>query len=225
MRGVEATKDGTFRARIKHKGKNLTIGVFLSADEALAAYADAVGRKAAGMHPLPERERGPLTELDAFRAAYDYDPESGAFWHRCKRTGRRTGRRAGGVSNHGYVAIWLGSRLYLAHRVAWFVTFGRWPESQIDHINMSRTDNRLSNLREAQPRQQAMNRRTRTDSSSGLKGVCLRDGHEKRRKKYAARIKVGGKTIVVGNYETPDEAAIAYAEAARKYFGEFARAD
>lgn len=223
MRGVEATPDGTFRARIKYQGKNVSLGVFLDAGIAEAVYLAAVERRRQGLPPVEGKPIGPLTEIEAFRATYDYDTHTGEFWHRCKRSGLRTGRKAGGLGNHGYLSIWLGSRLYLAHRVAWLLHAGRWPESQIDHINMVKTDNRLENLREATPAQQMMNRRVRRETNTGTKGVFLRHKHHKRIKKYAAKIKVANEVIPLGNFATTEEAAAAYADAANRYFGEFAR--
>ena len=35
-----------------------------------------------------------------------------------------------------------------AHRIAWFLYHGKWPEKYIDHINGNRSDNRIENLRE-----------------------------------------------------------------------------
>ena len=32
--------------------------------------------------------------------------------------------------------------------MAWFLTYGRWPQNTIDHINRVKTDNRLLNLRD-----------------------------------------------------------------------------
>ena len=55
---------------------------------------------------------------------------------------------------------------------------------------------------------------------SGVRGVR----QDKRwRGKWQARITVDGATKSLGAYETKEEAAAAYAEAAAKYHGEFVR--
>lgn len=94
----------------------------------------------------------------------------------------------------------------------------------IDHINGDRLDNRRSNLRLVTHQQNMMNVRPR--SSNGYKGVSkvkkdrITPGMKKVWRSY---IKPQGHgQISLGMHETPEEAAKAYDEAARKYFGEFA---
>lgn len=106
-----------------------------------------------------------------------------------------------------------------AHRVAWVIYFGRWPAGQIDHINNDRSDNRLSNLREATNSQNHMNKPKTAANTSGYKGVS----RTKCGKRWRARIKVMGKMKQVGEFSCIEEAASAYAEAAARLHGEFAR--
>lgn len=73
--------------------------------------------------------------------------------------------------NTGYLCgIVLGNRL-LAHRVAWAVTFGEWPQNEIDHINGLRTDNRLSNLRDVTREMNKRNVKRQSNNRSGATGV------------------------------------------------------
>lgn len=72
-----------------------------------------------------------------------YCPTVGVFrW----RNGPRCGREAGTISD-GYRVINLGGKPILAHRMAWFLHTGEWPDGPIDHINRDRDDNRIVNLR------------------------------------------------------------------------------
>lgn len=89
-----------------------------------------------------------------------------------------------------------------------------FPNSHIDHKNRNPLDNRRSNLRLCTRAQNAAN--SPPKSKSGMKGVT------KHHFKWATRIKVNQKDICVGLYKTKEEAAAAYNEAAKKYFGEFA---
>lgn len=82
-----------------------------------------------------------------------------------------------------------------------------------DHRNRCAVDNRDSNLREATPSQNAMNRRKVALLS---KGVTLNKG------RFRARITVDGKCTYLGRFDTEKEAAAAYAQAAAHLHGEFA---
>jgi hypothetical protein len=89
---------------------------------------------------------------------------------------------------------------------------------QVDHKHSGQTlDNRRYNLRIATCVQNNYNRRRRTDNRSGFKGVTAHGG------KWQARINKDGRRISLGHFSTAEEAHAAYSEAAKKYYGEFAR--
>jgi hypothetical protein len=92
-------------------------------------------------------------------------------------------------------------------------------DRQVDHVNGDRLDNRRANLRLATQRENSANTRKRSSNKSGVKGVVW----DKARKKWAAYIKVNYRSIGLGRFDTIDAAAEAYATAARKHFGAFAR--
>jgi hypothetical protein len=96
---------------------------------------------------------------------------------------------------------------------------GQWPRYQMDHKNRNRSDDRWSNLRQA-TRSQNQGNRINSNNSLGLKGVCW----EADRRKYKAYIEgKDGRTINLGRFNTAAEAQAAYAAAASKKFGQFAR--
>lgn len=86
-----------------------------------------------------------------------------------------------------------------------------------DHISGDRLDNRDENLRPATPAQNTYNQRLRRRSVTGLKGVSPA------RDKYRASIKVDGRRIHLGVFDTAEAAFKVYQGAASELHGEFAR--
>jgi len=160
-----------------------------------------------------------MSKLTAARAreVLTYDPDTGIFVHRLSRRGVKVGARAGSVSKKGYRYISIDGKLYRAPRLAWLIVTGEWPAREIDHENNDRSDERFENLRPATRAQQNQNRKPKAACS--LKGVSW----HKHSKKWVARIGVGRRRIALGNYKTAEEAHQAYADAAIRMFGEFAR--
>ena len=107
----------------------------------------------------------------------------------------------------------------LAHRIAWALMYGEFPDGQLDHINGEPSDNRITNLRLATESQNKANRRRSKRNSTGFKGVSFR----KRDHIYSAQIRKDKKTMWLGSYKSPEEAHRAYAKAAKEMHGEFAR--
>ena len=159
------------------------------------------------------------------RSILDYDPETGIFvWKDrteltpCNRA-RIVGKVAGCVSNRGYIQIKINLVAYQAHRLAWLIVFGKWPDKELDHINTNRVDNRIVNLREAGDDNQAHNQTKRKTNTSGHKGVTWC----KKLKKWNAQISVNYKKMNLGYYDNILDAAKAYENAAKELHGKFAR--
>lgn len=150
-----------------------------------------------------------------------YDPETGLFTRLVGRSGpnARAGDIAGCDNGKGYIRIYVDGKPYKAHRLAWFYMTGEWvPE--VDHENTIKSDNRWDNLRKATRGQNRGNTRAYKNNTSGLKGVSF----NKRTARWAAQIQKDGVKVGLGYYATAEDAHAAYVIAAKKYFGEFARA-
>lgn len=121
----------------------------------------------------------------------------------------------------GYRNVHFQGRLCLEHRVIWFLYYGVWPKSEIDHINGDRGDNRITNLRLATRSENGQNRKMPANNSSGHKGVTW----VRSRKMWQAAINTGHKPKFLGRFATREEAAAAYDKAALEHHGEFAKID
>lgn len=93
------------------------------------------------------------------KESFTYDPITGIIVR------NSTGNIVGTSNYAGYLIFRLGSVNLRAHRVAWFLFHGKWPDHQIDHINGIRSDNRITNLRDITASKNEQNRN------------CHRNGH------------------------------------------------
>lgn len=156
---------------------------------------------------------------DRLRSYLSYDPDTGVFYHKASFFKSKNGKPIRPGWRGGYALIRIGGKTYSAHRLAWLYMTGRFPEL-IDHIDMNPANNKWSNLREATRSQNKANQRKRRDSSSPYKGVYW----GRRQKKWGAHISFNNKRHHLGYYVSAEMAHAAYAAAAAKLHGEFARA-
>ena len=118
---------------------------------------------------------------------------------------------SGGGSKCQYAATSFGRRSVYLHQMV-------LPGHRVDHKNGNTLDCRRENLRPATQRQNNGNIRSRAKLSP-YKGIA-KNGENG----WAARIRCPdtGKRLHVGQFHTPEEAARAYDDAARRIHGEFA---
>lgn len=158
----------------------------------------------------------PTTDIAVLKEYLSYDAEAGKFtWLKSSCNRPLAGRIAGGKMTHGYVCVAIFGKRFLAHRLAWAFVYNEWPTGEIDHINRIRDDNRLVNLRRATRQQNASNSPTHKRNKLGVKGVG------KKRNKYLARLWNGERDVVLGRFNTIEEAKACYDAAIVKLRGEF----
>lgn len=171
-----------------------------------------------------------LPSIDTLRGSLRYEPETGKlYWlerspesfsdegwtpqHKAANWNALfAGKEAFTCLRNGYRAGRVFRRSVLAHRVIWAMTFGQWPDGEIDHINGDRSDNRLSNLRVVSSMENSRNSARPRRNKSGVVGVSWK----KRDKKWRAYIAVASKQISLGNFDTLAEAAAARSRAERE---------
>jgi hypothetical protein len=113
----------------------------------------------------------------------------------------------------GYRAGTILGKRFTAHRVAWAVHYGVWPIAQIDHINGNRSDNRATNLRDVANTDNRRNMKRPANNRSGHIGVSW----SKHTGKWRSAIMVDRLTVVLGYFESKDEAVAARKSAERQY--------
>jgi len=154
------------------------------------------------------------------RELLDYDPETGVFVWKVRRSrSAKAGSVAGSRNLEGYINIKIAGSTYKAHRLVWLYAAGKLPRKQIDHINCVRDDNRLVNLREASPNENARNALRRGDNTSGYRGVSW----DVKAGKWRAYIFKGGAQTHLGYFDRAEDAAAAYAEASVRFHKDFGR--
>ena len=159
----------------------------------------------------------PLPDIEVLHAWFRYDRDTGVLYNNKNRGCAREGSQVGWNSN-GYLETRFQGKPYKVHRVVWAIHHGRDPgQFQIDHINGNREDNRINNLRLVTCSQNICNTRTRSDNTSGVKGVSWHKG----KKKWRAEITKDGLTCVQ-HYHDKNHAIAARVLAEYRLHGEYA---
>ena len=154
----------------------------------------------------------PILTQSRLRELFDYNPETGVFTRRISKGSRAwAGKTSGNVSTSGDVQLFIDGKLRAAHRMAWLYVYGILPTHCIDHINGSRADNRIVNLRDVTFAENCQNKRaSRSDSTTGLIGVSPHGSS------WRARIQIGSTRKNLGTFATAHLAYAAYLTAKRQ---------
>jgi hypothetical protein len=171
------------------------------------------------------RDMGPQAQLKHLRACFRYDKETGKlFWrehrplehfkgeHRSKAWHTKyAGREIGYLQKvTGYLIVGLQGSMYRVHRVI-AVLEGLLTslndKLSIDHIDGSKVNNKLSNLRAVTQQINLKNQKMNKNNTTGVAGVCW----DKRRGRYLARASrtVDGKRerVYLGYFKDLSEAS------------------
>lgn len=147
---------------------------------------------------------------------FTFDKETGIFRFRSDEKRKKAGDIAGFKTIYGYIQIAFGKKRYFAHRLAWVVVYGKWPETELDHINRIRDDNRIENLRITTHSINLFNQKLRADNKSGYRRVSL----HRPTGKWTAHITAHGKSKYLGYFDDPKDAYAAYMKARADLLGD-----
>lgn len=118
----------------------------------------------------------------------------------------------------GYIYTKYDNKEYSYHRT--ILGLGNFNKTaRVDHIDGNPLNNRKSNLRVVTHQQNTMNHKIRDDNTSEITGIH----YNKTNGKWIARIGFENKRIVLGSFNSINEATRVRREAEIKYFGEYRR--
>ena len=149
----------------------------------------------------------------------DYNPETGVFTWKHSSPSTKKGEVAGKIYDNGYRYIAVAGVYFPAALLAWIWVHGVDPKGVVDHIDLDKLNDRISNLRPATRSQNRANRNPPAHNRSGFKGVFWNS----QKMKWHARIMLDYKSRHLGFFDSIEDAARAYKEAALQTWGEFAR--
>jgi hypothetical protein len=152
---------------------------------------------------------------DYLNTLFEY--RDGALYRRISRGPQHAGTRAGTKTKKGYIRVRVDSVFYMEHRLVFFMFHGRWPE-MTDHINGVRDDNRIENLRECTPAQNAHNAK-----GKGQRDLPKGIHFHKKRRKYVAYVDYKGTRKSVGEFNDLETATAALMAARIELHGEFTK--
>jgi len=119
------------------------------------------------------------------------------------------------ISSNGYYQVWDNGKYKLWHRLVYQHFKGKIEDNLvIDHLDGNKQNNNPSNLNATTLSINTAKGKPRYNST-GFTGVS-----QTKYNKFMAKIKVNGKSINLGQYDTPRQAFEVYKEAKRKYFGD-----
>ena len=239
-KGVTLTSGG-FMAQIMADGSKHVFPRTETLEEAAAIYEDAarrlhgefanIGKQQTSLEPVDLHSSRMLIDAAADRplptreqvlAVYNYHPDIGRFSRKYAWNNLPAGRMAGRIRKDGYRhlrvpnTIFADGREYLEHHLVWLIEMGSWPVGfYVDHVNEPRSDNRIANLRLANPSQNQWNRGLSKNNVTGRKGVTIRGA------RFVSQIEIANKQVYLGSFATLEEAFNAYCAAAYLWHEEF----
>lgn len=160
-----------------------------------------------------------IASYEDISKAFSYDPETGIITRNIATKQNAIGTEC---TSRGKSCLLVNYKHFdgtfitlAAHRVAYILMIGCWPEGAIDHIDGDPFNNVWTNLRIATKAQNTQNSKLRSDNTVGYKGVSPCG------EKYRAVIYHNRKQKHLGLFDTAKAAHEAYCAEAQRLFGDF----
>ena len=210
-----------FRTTIYISGKHYHIGTYDTVEEASAAYLTVIQNlskitteefleirkelkmKRKKLKMVRKEVKVELTQ-ERLKELLDYNPDTGEFKWRVFCKGMRPDLKAGSLNRGGYVYISVDGTHYRANRLAWLYSYGSFPKNNLSPINGIRHDIRITNLKEI-TKNECLRKAVRGNPKCELPFGVYRG-----KLNYVAKIRIPGKTIYIGGYNTVEDAEAAY---------------
>jgi hypothetical protein len=114
------------------------------------------------------------------------------------------GTIVGGKTSGGYIRFELFNKKYLAHRIIYQMCYSieKLPDDYvIDHRDGNSSNNLIDNLKLATRIENGVNKKISCNNTSGATGIGIADNG-----KYTSSLRIDGKNIRFGTFDTLDEA-------------------
>tara|TARA_R110002020_G_scaffold247219_1_gene461147 strand:+ start:426 stop:920 length:495 start_codon:yes stop_codon:yes gene_type:complete len=155
-----------------------------------------------------------MLDRDLAESLLDYNADDGTFiWTNYNKNNTKKGMNAGYINKRGYLKIQIFGKIYFAHRLAWLIYYGNFPEYGIDHIDGNKLNNSIKNLRDVGQLDNSKNTKLNKNNKSGFNGVTW----AKHRGKWRSRIMFEGKDMTLGFFDDLEEAIRVRIDANKRY--------
>jgi hypothetical protein len=153
--------------------------------------------------------------VDMLHTFFEYK-DGVLFWKNKPSMRILQGSKVGSKRSSGELSVRINKTSYLVHRLIFKMHHGYCPDI-IDHINCTRDDNRIENLRAATKAENAWNS-NKVKASSGYRNVCL----HKKSGLWHVKFSISGVSKSYGYYKTLEEATKVAEKTRRELHGAFA---
>lgn len=142
-----------------------------------------------------------------------YYKDGKLYWKNPRAPRVRHGDLAGQFNARYWSCNVCSKRVYI-HRIIYEMYNGD-TELEVDHIDRNTDNNNIENLREATRLLNVLNVGIRKDNTTGFRGVSF----SKSRNAFVAQASKDGKRILLGAFNTAEEASICYEANFKKQYG------